>query len=403
MKSFSLLRIFVIVSIVSFFLSYIGIWINFINDPVERTGSDFIGFYSVGRIAQTKGASYVYDPLLQQDIQEEVVGFPLAPGQVLINQHLPFLIPILQAITSPDYVLSFYRWNVIMILFYMVSLVLLSCVLKDLTIDRTSIAIAALGGIFFYPFFFSLLNGQDTALLVLGVTIWVFGLLSKNEWVAGLGLSLANVRPHIVILFALPMLFRYRKAFWGYILGSGVLALISLWILGYSGTLEFINILLISAGGEWYGLNENAMFNLIGLLLRMFPWLAADTIRLISWMVYGAAALFLCIRWGRDKNLQDGRIGLSVILALFLAPHLHFHDLTLLLIPIYELIRLTAKSENMKREITIAIPIVISLLLLVGNVSPFLQYTIPYLIMLALAAYPLFLTPSTMAITPHRS
>jgi len=73
-------RIFIIAGIVSLFVSYLGIWIRFINDPVERTGADFIHFYSAGRLAQSEGAAHVYDLLLQQKIEEQQVGFPLAPG-----------------------------------------------------------------------------------------------------------------------------------------------------------------------------------------------------------------------------------------------------------------------------------------------------------------------------------
>ena len=93
MRTSNFRRVFIIVGIASLFLSYFGIWVRFINDPVERTGADFIHFYSAGRIAQSEGAAHVYDLLLQQEIQEQQVGFPLAPGQVLPYNHLPFLIP----------------------------------------------------------------------------------------------------------------------------------------------------------------------------------------------------------------------------------------------------------------------------------------------------------------------
>jgi len=390
MQTTNVRRIFIIAGIASLFVSYLAIWVRFINDPIERTGSDFMGFYSVGRIAQNEGVAHVYNPLLQQHIQEEVVGFQLAPGQILLNQHLPFLIPILQAIVNPDYIYSFYKWILIMLILYIISIIILSRVLKEAGLDKRSILVTGFGGFLFYPLFVSLLNGQDTAFLVLGTSIWIFGLFSGKELTAGLGLILTNVRPHIALLLALPLFFRYRKVFWGFILGSGILALLSFLILGVNGTRDFINILLTTAGGEWYGLNENAMFNFIGLILRIFPWLGAETIRTIGWVVYGSTIIALCILWSKKKDLQAGQIGLTVILALFTVPHLHFHDLTLLLIPIYELIRFSPQNERLKTSIATLLPIAISLLLLLGNISPLLQYTFPYLIMLALAIYPYY-------------
>jgi hypothetical protein len=115
MPSSRFYRIFILAGLLSLFASYLVVWFDLINDPVERTGADFIAFYSAGRVAQTKGFSKLYDPLLQQQIQEEQVGFPLAEGQVLLYNHLPFLTPILRGFVSPNYVSSFYRWNLFLI------------------------------------------------------------------------------------------------------------------------------------------------------------------------------------------------------------------------------------------------------------------------------------------------
>lgn len=390
MPTTSIRRIFIIAGVISLFISYMGIWIRLINDPVERTGSDFISYYSVGRIAQTRGAAHIYDPLLQQEFQEKEVGFELVPGQVLLYYHPPFLTPLLQLVVSADYVNSFYRWIALLIAIYLCSMLVLSRVLMSAGIDGKSVLLAASGGLLFLPLFFSLMNGQDTAILLLGASLWVFGLLSGKDVISGLGLSLLNVRPHIALILALPMLFYRRKVFLGFLLGSFLLALFSVVLVGIDGTYEYINILFISAGGKWYGIQQNAMFNLMGLLLRLLPGLNAQTIRVLAWVVYGIAIVYLCILWARSKNLQAGLIGLSVTLALFAVPHLHFHDLTLLLIPIYELIRVSKETGNLKTSIAITIPIAISLLLLISNISYYLQYTTPYLIMLILIVYPFY-------------
>ncbi|MDQ3005272.1 MAG: glycosyltransferase 87 family protein [Chloroflexota bacterium] len=390
MQTSGIRRVFVIAGIVSLFVSYLGIWIRIINDPVERTGADFIHFYSAGRIAQSEDASQVYNLSLQRKIEEQQVGFPLAPGQVLPYNHLPFLIPILQTIVSTDYVNSFYRWVTIMVILFITGIIILGRILTESGMDRKSILLVSIGSFLFLPLFFSLMNGQDTAFLFLGAVIWMYGLLTKREIIAGLGLSLTTVRPHIALILALPMLFSYRKAFMGFAIGSGILALISFLIIGMEGTREFINIILISAGGEWYGMKQYAMYNMIGLLMRTLPWLQAATIRTIGWVVYGVTIIALCIFWARSKGLKGGKIGLTITLALFAVPHLHFHDLTLLLIPIYELIRSSTENARLKTSIATVFPIAISLLLLLGNISPLLQYTFPYLIMLALAGYPYY-------------
>jgi len=290
-----------------------------------------------------------------------------------------------------------------MVLFYVLGLTLLSHLLEKAGIERRFVLLAGIGGLLFLPLFFSLMNGQDTAILFLGAVLWVYGLLSGRPLLAGFGLSLTTIRPHIALLLSLPMLFHQRKIFLGLIVASGALAVLSVSILRIQGTHEFINILLLTAGGTWYGTKQPAMFNLIGLLMRTIPWLGADSIRWLGWAIYGATIVGLCILWARNQGQLGERVALTVTLALFTAPHLHFHDLTLLLIPIFEFMRRYGESTRLETSIVVTLPVALSLLLLLSNTSPFLQYTVPYLIMLALIAYPYLMRSRGFVTTPHRS
>ena len=370
--------------IASLCVSYLGVWMRMINDPVQRTGADFIHFYSAGIIAQRYGAEHVYDITLQHDVEQELVGFALAERQVLPYNHLPFLIPLLQVVVNSDYVASFYRWIAIMIAVHAAAILILGKVLEGAGLPSDSVRIVQIGSLLFLPLFVSLLNGQDTALLFLGAALWLYGFATGKEMVAGIGLGLATVRPHIAVLMAIPMLFSYSKVFAGFLISAGILAIVSISIIGIQGTREFIDLILLTAGGDWHGMNQDAMFNLLGLLLRIFRGLDPNTLRGVSWVMYAVAIPSLCVVWfrSRDRAMQPP-IGVTVILALLFAPHLHFHDLTLLLIPIYELLR----TGGLKAPAATLTPIAVSLLLLVSNASPYLQYTMPYLLMAAWVIY----------------
>lgn len=285
---------------------------------------------------------------------------------------------------------------------YVLGLIVFGQLFKIFGLDRKSIHTIILGGLLFLPFFVSLMNGQDTSILFLGTALWVYGLVSGKSLFAGMGLSLTLIRPHISLVLALPMLFHDRRVFLGYTIGSGILAVISFLILGVQGTQEFIDMLLLSAGGEWYGIKPEAMFNLIGLLTRLMPWLDPDQVRLIGWIAYGLAVGGLCIFW-KKQNWKTHPIGLTVILALFTAPHLYFHDLTILLIAIAELIVFSHETGNLRTSIMAITPIAISLLFLLSNISPILQYTAPYLIMAVLAVYAYRRAFGALTTTPHRS
>lgn len=372
---------------------------RFINDPVERTGSDFIAFYSAGRVAQEYGYSKVFTPELQQAVQQDVVGFPLVKGQVLLHNHPPLLPPLLRIVMSENYVASFHRWVVLLIVLYALSLFVLDKVLQVSGIDRGTRLLIGIGSFLFLPLFFSLMNGQDTPIVLLGMAIWFYGLVTGKEWTSGLGLSLTVMRPHLSLAFAIPMAFRHRKAFLGYALGSAALVLLSVLIIGVDGMQRYIGILSISARGEWHGMNEVKMVNLLGLLLRIFGESWVQLFRSGSWVLFGAAIILLTILWSRQKGLQDNLLGLSVVIVLLTSPHLHFHDLTLLLVPFYELVR----TGYLKNFAATATPIAASLLLFISNLTPYLQFTAPYLLMLALAAYPYLAKQRSTATALHRS
>lgn len=394
-------RILIIASILSLSISYLGLWIRFINDPVERTGSDFIAFYSSGRVAQAHGYPQVYVPLEVQAVQEQEVGFDLAEQQVLLFNHPPFLLPILRALFTDQYVESFYRWIFLLIVLYITAIAVLQKIpggYRNSSERQLTSWLTGLSAFLFLPVFFSLMNGQDTAFLLLGAALWMYGLSTGRDVLAGIGLSLTTIRPHVSLLLGLPMLIKHRRVFLIYVIGGGILAVISFLILGVEGTRNYIDILLISARGEWHGMKEEAMFNMIGLFKRVFPWLSAGAIRISGWIVYGLTMLGLLFLWSRNKDRAGNKFGLTVILALVMVPHLHFHDLALLLIPIYELFH----SGKIKAASAAAIPIAASLLLLVSNLSYYLQYTVPYLFMLALMIYPFYPGRKPFLTEPNR-
>jgi hypothetical protein len=391
-----IIRILTIAGILSLSVSYVALWLRFISDPVERTGSDFIAFFSSGNVARQHGYSQVYVPDRIRAVQAKEVGFELGEQQVLLYNHPPYLVPILRLLFNKDYVASFYRWILLMIVFYVAALIVLHRISIETGKEQPS-WLTGLGAFLFLPVYFSLMNGQDTALLLLGAALWIYGLMTGRDVLAGIGLSFTTIRPHISLLLALPMVFQHRKAFITYVIGGGLLAIVSFLIMGVEGLQNYINILLISAGGEWHGMKEEAMFNLIGLLKRAAPGLSAEAIRISGWTFYGLTLLGLFFLWSGFDNRLNNKIGLTVILALVMVPHLHFHDLALLLIPMYELIY----SGKLKAPAATVLPIAASLLLLISNSSFYLQYSIPYLIILGLAVYPYFQRPGLT--TPHRS
>ena len=239
------------------------------------------------------------------------------------------------------------------------------------------------GTFLFFPIFFSLLNGQDSAILLLAAAVWFWGLTFSRDRIAGSGLGFVTIRPHMALVLAPLFLFKRRRVWWWFCSIAGILALISLLLLGSSGVENYLRILVISASGEGNKFfNEELMVNLIGFLRRLLPESSPASIRTIGWFGYLAAIVFLCIVWMRSGRIEDRHIGLAVILTILSVPHCHYHDLVLLLIPIYGCIRTLLEKKLIKVNDAVLVPLALSLILFTTYLFlPVLKYAILYLVM----------------------
>lgn len=75
-------------------------------------------------------------------------------------------------------------------------------------------------------------------------------------------------RPQIAVILAVPFLFNRRRVWWWFCGGAAFLALYSLALVRFEGVRDFISLLRISAIGQGFGMNQNAMFNFTGMVLR---------------------------------------------------------------------------------------------------------------------------------------
>lgn len=361
---------------------YLVWWGRMITNPSERNGTDFIAIYSAGRIAQTHGFPHIYDIELQQKTEQEVVGFELVEGQVLLYNHLPYLVPLLALVVDEDYVGSFQRWVLILIsIYFMGSLFFVKSLFAHEKADMQFTLLA--GALTFMPLFVSLWQGQDTAFLYLGVVFWCVGLLKKQDWLIAAGLALATTRPHISIALALPLLFRHKAAWWRSVFLTGILAVISVLLIEVQGTVGFLNLLRISSEGSWFGMKPEVMLNLLGFILRIVQFPNPGTASLIGWLIYLAGVVILCSLW-RRTNPTDGRLlGLSVLIAIVTAPHLHLHDLTLLIFPVLLIVKDRLSASSNQRWAML--PLGAALFLITGILLDAVTFILPYILFIMLA------------------
>ena len=173
----------------------------------------------------------------------------------------------------------------------------------------------------------SLALGQDTAFILLGVLLWLWLLLEGKDFWAGLALSLAVVKPQIAVLLGIPLLFARPKAFAGFCVGGAALTLFSFLLVGVEGFSGLLNIVRVMSQGQGFGVNPQHMISVTGLLVR--AGLSASW----SWVFLALGLVVITVLW-RKFGITRQTLSVAIVLALFCAPHLHLHDLSLLTAPI---------------------------------------------------------------------
>jgi len=364
---------------------YALIWIHNVPYPKALVDSDFLIFYTAGRIAASGRYDLIYDIQTQRQIQEQLRGETFPTDQLLPFNHPPLLVPIQQLISIKNYTIAYFLWDLIMVFFLVATVLMIARLFKKNGWDGQSIFITILSSLLFYPIFVSLLNGQDTAFLLLGATLWVYGLLTKKDSIAGLGLAMTTIRPHIALMLGVPFLFNRRKVLGWAVLGSSI-HLFILALLSLDGLKRFVSMLLISAGGGRFFIYRERMFNMIGLIYRFFPGLDNITTQVIMWGAFLLVAIILCILWARSQELQIKHVCLALILSVFAAPHLYSSDLSLLMLPILGLVLAIVKARTLSPQTARYIPIAFCVPMALMDLKLF-GFLIPYVVMLILAFF----------------
>lgn len=375
-------RILTYVAILSLLVYFIITWVSMLGDLYKRTGSDFMGFYTFGRIAQSQGFPSIYKIEEQQNLQEEIVGHPVTP---IFYTHLPFIAPLAMILVSEEYVESFKRWAVVLLFFNVINVYFLLNLLDIPKFTRENLVVLGLGAFLFDPTFSGFMNGQDTAILLLGSAIWVYGLFSRKYFLSGFGLSLTTVRPQIALFIAIPFLFHHRKVFWGFVVGSSLLAVISLGLLRTEGTIRFIESIRYIEGTVWQESHALDMPTLSGIIRRNFTVSSFKPVQSLVWLCYALGIVGFSILWRKSIEINGKDIGLLLLASIFLAPYAHYHDLILLLIPIFCLIRIHQTMGSVQQNALSILPLAISWILTIGFAgSGVLKFPIVYTIMFLL-------------------
>lgn len=210
----------------------------------------------------------------------------------------------------------------------------------------------------------SLKYGQVNTLEVLGLAGALYFSNSKRKFLAGIGLALTTIKPHLVI-FTLPLLlfdFARRKQ-WKI-------------LFAFAGTLMVCALILFIFYPGWL----NSLWQLVTFGMgtsRETPTLtglfvAANQYTWGKWIWPFGFFLAVIIGWMREKGWsQRTVIDVSIMAGLFFSPVGWSYDQIMLLIPILSVLEWATNGALIKRD-----AILIALALIIVNLATFYQRTL---------------------------
>ena len=334
---------FICILVLTVYLSVLAI--SFITNVRGRTifgpylGADFGAFYIAGRIFNTHPPDRIYDPALHNRLYQE--QFPDAPAENgLPYVNAPFFILPFTVLARLPYSWAYFVWLAVSLGLYLAAFFLLWRTAKEMPSNVWLMAL--LLSLSFMPFLVECLaGGQTSAVGFFCLTLAIICERRGHYLLSGLVLSLCSYKPTLLVLI-LPMMAITRRylTVLGFVAGCGLLAFVSVLVVGWQGCLGYIDNLLyftnastssVSGLRSWKYVDINSFFR---PLLEDVPYL--------RWALTGLVLLialpFLIRLWwnadGRRRNDNNLVWALTLAWTLVLNVYLGIYDTTLVVLSV---------------------------------------------------------------------
>ncbi len=282
---------------------------SFLNAARSGAPGDFAPFYAAADVLVTRGPQALYDFDAIADSQ---------------RRHFPQNLPPLPFIRPPFYALLLAPFRTLApysaLLVWMALNALALIVGALLTARATGLPVSSVAWqtAIFFPALATFLNRQDVPLAFL-LTAATYALLAfGRSFAAGAVLALATIKFHLLLVVPLALLMRKNwRALWGFMAGTALLGLVSLWVVGPSGLAEYVGM-LFQRGVPNFDLHPERFANLANLMggRLQFPLVA---------LVVGAVAVA-----ARRRSLLEAW-AVAWLGSLLVAPRIYVSDYLLAL------------------------------------------------------------------------
>jgi hypothetical protein len=307
-------------------------------------GADFMGYWSVGYIANHWTFSKIYDFALLEKIQQTVVFghyYPEVYFPPLPVAYPPIFIRVFQVLALLPPAISFLTWVLANFLLGVGYLFFFSKSFSHTEHRRTILLL-----IISFPFFMTLFEGQVNILLLVFVGEFTRALSEKKPFRAGLWISALLLKPQTLIVI-LPLLFisKQWKTLFGAAAGATFIILTSVWTAGKNGIETLVQLWTGYAGNlATSGVSSMGNWRMIGTYLS--PLCPDSWIKSIVLFASILTILWALYLWATHPNAPlDMRLTLAFSATLLATWHSHSH-MAAILIPLLLLLSINKKISS---------------------------------------------------------
>lgn len=344
-------------------------------------GDDYFAFWSVGKIADEKGYSQIYDLNELKNVQINslrdlgVKNFSADSFSPLPVSIFAIFIPVLQLFSKLPPGQGYWIWTLINCAVYFFYIGFFIKRISEKREPRSRLKNPFFLALVSFPFFITIAIGQINVFLTVSLGEFIRNGYEEKPYISGLWLGGLLLKPQLLILIV-PILFfqRYWKAIWGFLVSAVVVLSGSLLLSGFRGMFGLFDLWFKYSGGlatsaveymvNWRMLGQNTNT----LLHTSLGWMLTATGIIIS-------LLLVCWLVEKAKPVYGSPVWVLMMLGVFSATtiitwHSHY-AMSLVLVPL--LIFVTSHQMLHQRYFfvwVIVTPIVILVIMILSILSP---------------------------------
>lgn len=299
--------------------------------------NDFAAFYTAGTIVNEGQLSRLYDLNLQLQTQKQFVATVKLKNAPLPYIHPPFEAWLFVPFARLKYPHAYIAWTITQICLLALAIFFL---LPRGTRKFSYVVFLAILSMGLFPAAMALLQGQDSFLLLLVVSLCFFCWVRRCHFLSGCFLALGLFKFQLVIPIAMIFLLRRKYKFASGFAAVGLLLLmLSCRMVGWRGLINYQKYLWTLDHTPGLGVTTlGNMPNIRAILASVVPMLSSDTMIPTVALLSILGVILAARLWNGGESCEmlhfSGAFSLALVISMITSYYIYSYEMTLLLVPL---------------------------------------------------------------------